>query len=46
MQVLIDKSFQKDLAAIKNKTLNSKVAACIEQIIATDQFSEIKNIKS
>jgi len=45
MVVRIDKSFQKDLTALRNKNLNKKVAACIEEAINAKQLSEINGIK-
>jgi mRNA interferase RelE/StbE len=45
MIVCVDKRFQKDLAVLRDKNLNKKVAACIEAAINAQQLSEIKNIK-
>ena len=45
MIVRIDKSFQKDLAALHDKGLNKKVATCIEAVMDAKQLSEIKNLK-
>jgi hypothetical protein len=45
MIVRVDKRFQKDLAVLRDKNLNKKVAACIEAAINAQQLSEIKNIK-
>lgn len=45
MIVRIDKSFEKDLKKINNKSLDRKVAVCIENIIVDMNILEIKNIK-
>ncbi len=41
MNLLVDKSFEKDTDKIKDKKLLDKVAACIEQVMAAKNSSEI-----
>lgn len=45
MNLLVDKSFEKDTNKIKDKKLLLKVAACMEQIIAAKNSNEIQNLK-
>ena len=45
MNLLVDKSFEKDTDKIKDKKLLHKVAACIEQVIASKNSNEIQNLK-
>lgn len=45
MKVIIDRSFQKDLLALQNKSLNKKVASCIEEVTKVTRLAEIKNLK-
>ena len=45
MIVRIEKSFEKDLKKIRDRSLERKVALCIEDITATKNISAIKNIK-
>jgi mRNA interferase RelE/StbE len=45
MIVKIDKSFEKDLRKLSDKSLNLKVAACIENVKKAETPAQIKNIK-
>ena len=45
MNVRIDKSFEKDIKKIKDKVLLAKIADTIEQVQASTNQEEIKNIK-
>ena len=45
MNVRIDKSFEKDIKRIKDKVLLAKIADTIEQVQASTNQEEIKNIK-
>lgn len=45
MIVKIDKTFEKDLIKTRNKSLENKVALCIENVSAAKDISTIKNIK-
>ncbi|WP_410795602.1 type II toxin-antitoxin system RelE family toxin [Parabacteroides sp. FAFU027] len=45
MIVRIDKSFEKDVNKIKDKSFHLKIADCIEQIMTIEQISSIKNLK-
>ncbi|WOK07870.1 hypothetical protein RT717_04415 [Imperialibacter roseus] len=45
MKVCIDKSFEKDTKKIKDKKLLTQLADTIEQIQASGNISEVKNIK-
>ena len=45
MNVRIDKSFEKDIKKIKDKVLLVKIADTIEQVQASTNQEEIKNIK-
>ena len=45
MIVRIEKSFEKDLKKIRDKSLERKVALCIEDIADAINISAIKNIK-
>ncbi len=45
MIVRIEKTFEKDLKKMRDKHLEKKVAACIENIIDSKNILEIKNIK-
>ena len=45
MIVRIEKSFEKDLKKIRDKSLERKVALCIENVAAAKNISAIKNIK-
>jgi mRNA interferase RelE/StbE len=45
MNVWIDKSFVKDTKKIKDKKLLSKIADTIEQVQASKDSDEIKNLK-
>ena len=44
MIVLIDKSFDKDINKINDKSILKKVATCITDIQDTNNLSEIKNL--
>lgn len=45
MNLLIDKSFEKDISKITDKKLRNLIADCIEEIQSRDKLSEIKNCK-
>ena len=45
MIIRIDKSFEKDVDKIKDRSILKKIANCIERIKEVDNLSEIKNIK-
>ncbi len=45
MIVRIEKTFAKDLKKIRNKSMEKKVAFCIEEVIKAQNISSIKNIK-
>lgn len=45
MIVFTERSFEKDLKKIRDKSLEKKVAACIENILGSKNISDIKNIK-
>jgi mRNA interferase RelE/StbE len=46
MIVRIEKSFEKDFKKIRNKSIEKRVALCIENVIAAKNISAIKNIKA
>jgi mRNA interferase RelE/StbE len=45
MNIRIDKSFEKDTKKIKDKKLLEKIADTIEQVQASNNSDEIKNLK-
>ncbi len=45
MKVLVDKSFEKDISKLKNKTLHKKVAQVIEQVMDAKKKGEIHKLK-
>ena len=45
MNLLVDKSFEKDTDKIKDKKLLQKIAACMEQVIVSKNSNEIQNLK-
>ena len=45
MIIKIDKSFEKDVDKIKDRSILKKIANCIERIKEVNKLSEIKNIK-
>jgi mRNA interferase RelE/StbE len=45
MIVRIERSFEKDLKKARDKSLDGKVAICVENVIAAKNISGIKNIK-
>ena len=44
MIVQVDRSFQKDLKKIKNKSLDRKVADCIESVQKAKSLGDIKSL--
>lgn len=45
MNLLIDKSFDKDLKKIKDKSLRLKIANSLESIIEAESLDQIKQVK-
>lgn len=45
MNVIVDKSFDKDISKINDKKLLNALADCIEEIQGLTKLSEIKNCK-
>lgn len=45
MIVKIDKSFEKDVKKINNKSISQKISAVINEFQGAEKLSEIKNLK-
>lgn len=45
MEIIVDKTFFKDLDKLKNKSLHTKIDEVIEEIKNASTLSEIKNLK-
>ncbi len=45
MQVKIDRSFEKDVRKIKEKSVLKRIANVIRNVQATDDISKVKNLK-
>lgn len=45
MNLLIDKSFEKDLRKIKDKSIRLKVAQILEAILVAEGFNELNQVK-
>lgn len=45
MKIVIDKSFEKDTNAIKDKNLLNRIADCIENVQKAETITKITNLK-
>lgn len=46
MKVLVDRSFEKDVKKLNDRKMKQRIAACVEQLLLAEDFSQVTNLKS